>query len=467
MTAHGGVTRPGVKALASIFLALTFALSIFRFLDADELEHVHSTWHVMNGAVPYIDFFQHHHPLLWYVLAPALAAAGESAATLVLFRLVFFLLTLAIVWATYRFARECQASREAAWLSVCLLLSMTTFVYVAIEIRPDVPQSLFGVLSALYFTRMLRSERPRDAVLSGVFAAVAFLFQQKAVLLIALYPAPFAFFALRHRLPWRLGLCFAGAFAAACAPCAACLAVTGRVDDYVVVNWLLNASLGAGRARVSFLSPMVLRDTARNAVFWGLTLAMAASALRRRPDCRYAMPAWFGLGIVALVVALNRVVDRYLVAAVPFLAVAVGLWLAGEIERRRLRGPRLAAVLLAVCLVPGIAMGRSVFRSNRSQLDKIQFVLDRSAPDDRMYDEFRDFNLFRPDMHYFWFMTGPAVRLSNRFTGGRHAGYDVCRLLADVRPKFASDRVGHLAACGLTDQYRPTPFDRLMERVPE
>ena len=467
MTEDGGGARPGVKALASVFLALTLALSIFRFLDADEMEHVHSAWHVLNGAVPYVDFFQHHHPLLWYVLAPMIALAGESAATLVLLRLVFFLLTLAIAWATYRFARECQASREAAWLSVCLLLSMTTFVYVAIEIRPDVPQTLFGVLSALYFTRMLRSESSRDAVLSGVFAAAAFLFQQKAVLLIALYPAPFAVFALRRRLPWRLGLYLAGAFAAVCAPYAAYLAVTGSAGEYVVANWLLNANLGAGRARVSVLSPVVLRDIGRNAVFWGLTLAMAAAAFRRRLECRYGLPAWFGLGIVALVVALNRVVDRYLAAAVPFLAVAVGLWLAAEIERRRLRGPRLAAVLLVVCLIPGVAMARSVFRSNRGQLARIQFVLDRSAPDDRMFDESRDFNLFRPDMHYFWFMTRPGVRLYNRFTGGRYAGYDVCRLLADVRPRFASDRAGQLAACGLADQYRQTPFDRLMERVPE
>ena len=61
-------------------------------------------------------------------------------------------------------------------------------------------------------------------------------------------------------------------------------------------------------------------------------------------------------------------------------------------------------------------MARSVFRSNRGQLAQIQFVLDRSAPDDRMFDEWRDFNLFRPDMHYFWFMTRPGVRLYNRVT---------------------------------------------------
>ena len=467
MTEDGGAAGPGVKALASVFLALTLALSLFRYLDADELEHVHSTWHVLNGALPYVDFFQHHHSLLWYVLAPVLALTGESAGTVVVFRLVFFLLTVAIAWATYRLARECRASREAAWLGVCLLLSMTTFVYVAIEIRPDVPQVLFGVVSARYFVRMVRTREPRDAALAGIFAAVAFLFLQKAVLLLPLYVVPFVVFAVRRQLTWRLGLCLSGAFAAACAPFVFFLAATGSFDEYIVTNWLLNANLGAGRAYVSFLDPAVLRDVARNAMFWGLTLAMAGAALRRRRDAGYALPAWFGLGLVALIFALNRVVDRYLVAAVPFLAVAAALWLAGELKRRRVRGPRFAAALLVICLVPGATMARSAFRSNRGQLAKIQFVLDHSAPGDRMYDEWRDFNLFRPDMHYFWFMTRPGVRLYNRYTRGPVAGYDVCRLIATVKPRFVSDRTGQLERCGLAGRYRPTPFDRLVALAPE
>ena len=467
MTDDGGGEGPGLKALALTLLALTLALALFRFLDGDELEHVHSTWHVLRGALPYVDFFQHHHSLLWYVLAPLLALTGESAHAVTVFRLGFFLLTLAIAWATYRFALECRASRQAAWLSVCLLLSMTTFVYVAIEIRPDVPQAWCGVVSAIYFARMLRAGLVRDALLSGVFAALAFLFLQKAVLLLVLYPVPFVVFALRRQVPWRLGLYLAGAFVAVCAPVVACLAFTGSVDDYLVTNWLLNASVGAGRARVSFLGPVVLRDFARNAVFWGLTLAMAATLVRRGRGADYALPAWLGLGLVALIFALNRVVDRYLAAAVPFLAVAAGLWLAGELERRRIRGPRFAAVLLVICLVPGVAMVRSVFRTNRGQLAKIQYVLDHSAPDDRMYDEWRDFNLFRPDMHYFWFMTSPGVRLYNELTAGRFADYDACRLLAAVKPRFASDCVGRLERCGLAARYRPTPFDRLVELAPE
>ena len=453
--------------LALVFLALALALSIFRFLDGDEVEHVHSAWYVLNGAVPYVDFFEHHHPLLWYLLAPALAIAGESAGTIVVLRLGFFLLMPAAAWATYRLARECGGGRDAAWLSVFLLLSMTTFVFVAIEIRPDVPQTLFGVISAIFLVRTLRTRSARDAVLTGLFAAVAFLFLQKAALLIALYPVPFVAAAARRRVPWRLGVYAAGAFISGCVPFAAYLVWSGSLNDYVVTNWLLNAHIGAGRPVFRLPDEWALRDLARNGAFWGLSLAMAVVAVWRRLNTPFTLPAWLGWGLVAVVAVLNRVVDRYVVAAVPFLAVAVGLWLADEAARRTVRGVRFTALLLVVCLVPGVAMARAVFRTNRGQLAKIQFVLDRSRAGDRMHDEWRDFNVFRPDMHYFWFMTRPGVRLYNSATGGRRADYDACRLIAAVRPRFVSDRTGQLAQCGLAGQYRSTPFDRLMERTPD
>jgi hypothetical protein len=293
------------------------------------------------------------------------------------------------------------------------------------------------------------------------------LFLQKALLLLVLCALTFAAFAVRRQLPWRLGVYAAAAFAAACVPLVGYLVATGSFGDYLVTNWLLNARVGAGRAAVSFLDEFVLRDFARNGVFWGLAMAMGAAVLRRRLDAGFTLPAWFGFGLVALIFAGNRVVDRYLVAAVPFLAVAVGMWLMEEFERRRMLGVRLAAALLVVCLLPGIAMARSLGRSNRGQLAKIQYVLDRSQPGDRMYDEWRDFNLFRPDMHYFWFMTRPGVRLYNGLTGGRFAGYEVCRLIADVKPRFVSDRAGQLEGCGLAARFRPTPFDTLRERARE
>ena len=36
----------------------------------DDVEHIHSAWLVFQGKIPYVDFFQHHNPLIWYIFAP-------------------------------------------------------------------------------------------------------------------------------------------------------------------------------------------------------------------------------------------------------------------------------------------------------------------------------------------------------------------------------------------------------------
>jgi hypothetical protein len=128
-----------VSALIWVFAALACALAVFRVFDPGEIEHMHATWHGLAGRLPFVDFFEHHHPLLWYTLAPILAAVGESARTLIVFRLIFLGLTFAIARVTYLLALEIGESRQTARLAVLLLLSTTTFVSVAIEIRPDVP----------------------------------------------------------------------------------------------------------------------------------------------------------------------------------------------------------------------------------------------------------------------------------------------------------------------------------------
>ena len=465
MTRDDRIASTGTALLAAALAALTLAISLFKYLDGDELEHIHSTWHVLNGRLPYVDFFEHHHSLLWYCLAPVLAVTGPSVSAVIVFRLAFFLLTAAILWATYRLARACGLARATAALSVVLLASMTTFVNVAIEIRPDVPQILFGALSATCLVRLFRTRAARDAVLAGVFAAVAFLFLQKAVFLLLFYPLLFAAQALRGRLPWRLGLLLLGSFALACLPYYLSLAATRSLGDYAVTNWLLNLDVGAGRAKVSYLSPFVIRDFARNAIFWALVLGAAVTAVRRRLRVDYALPAVLGIGMLAVFVALNRVVDRYVAAAVPFLAVAAAAWLTEVLAALRLRGARALAAVVLVCLVPGVAMVRAAGRSNAPQLAQIQYVLDHSQEGDRMLDEWRDFNLFRPDMHYFWFLTRPGVRAYNRFAGGRLADFDLCREIDRVKPKFVSDRLGDLERCGLLGRYRPAPFPHVLERA--
>ena len=38
--------------------------------NGDSVEHIHSSFLVALGYVPYRDFFQHHNPLMWFIFAP-------------------------------------------------------------------------------------------------------------------------------------------------------------------------------------------------------------------------------------------------------------------------------------------------------------------------------------------------------------------------------------------------------------
>ena len=57
---------------------LTWAVMYSGSGDGDTLEHVHSSWLVYHGKIPYKDFFQHHNPLLWYIAAPLVGAYEYS-----------------------------------------------------------------------------------------------------------------------------------------------------------------------------------------------------------------------------------------------------------------------------------------------------------------------------------------------------------------------------------------------------
>lgn len=71
-------TGRAMRLLNTVFYAamvLFAAVAVWRVCRGagffmDTAEHIHSSWLVSIGKVPYRDFFQHHNPLLWYLFAP-------------------------------------------------------------------------------------------------------------------------------------------------------------------------------------------------------------------------------------------------------------------------------------------------------------------------------------------------------------------------------------------------------------
>jgi hypothetical protein len=464
------LTNDGYLFIVIALLALLIlALSSNRWFDHDEFEHVHSAWYIQNGYLPYSDFYQVHNPLLWYLMLPILSVFGDSIGALVALRALMYVLTLGLALATYLVARKATASRQAALLSVVILLSMVMFVWKSIEIRPDVPQVLFGLISIYWLLSFMKTGEPRHAALSGFAAGVSFLFLQKTVFLLIAYGPLFGYLILRRRMSPKSFLHFTVPFVVLLLLLLSYLLISGSVQDYVVSNWLLHPQalmppFAATRFTASHLT--------ENALFWLLLLpSFGFAVLSTKTSLELRTTVYVGLALLASPLAVRRPYGQYFLFAIPLCCIAVSYTVQYLCTRLRLWGASLVIMTVVMLVQPVVfllpeAVGPGL---RRKQLQKVEYVVRNTQPSDFVYDGDIRFNLYRRDLHYFWFSIASkkAVDTYNALTGGRYNDYDICALISSNRPKFVSDHDVDLADCRLTGWYDTTPFEGLYGLRPQ
>jgi hypothetical protein len=146
--------------------------SLVKDFDKDEIEAVHSAWKMLHGERIYVDFFQHHHPLLYAYLTPVIALCGERPATLLACRVAMWPFLAGMLAATYILGRR-VFGRPAATIGVLLALASWPLMVKAVEIRPDVPQVLCGMIALVLLFPRTRQAARRSALRTGAEACVA------------------------------------------------------------------------------------------------------------------------------------------------------------------------------------------------------------------------------------------------------------------------------------------------------
>ena len=134
--------------LLGVSVTLLFLMSLNRFFDHDEFEAMHTTWKMFSGQAIYTDFIQHHHPFTYYTLLPLYTFFGGTTEVLIAARIVIFVFLAAMLTLTYLIAWEVYQKHLTAVLGTLFLSFISLFTAKAIEIRPDVPQALLGLLGA-------------------------------------------------------------------------------------------------------------------------------------------------------------------------------------------------------------------------------------------------------------------------------------------------------------------------------
>jgi hypothetical protein len=457
-------TRRG-KRLFGILVALALLLlflSVNRVFWDDEIEHVHASWYVQNGQVPYRDFFEHHHPLLWFLLAPLISLLGEGLSVLAAARLLMLLLAAGIGWLTWRISRLAGGSGETGFLALAILFANFMFLPCVMEVRPDVPMVFLALAAVERLLVFMKEERPRPLLAASFLAALSFLFLQKVVFLFPVAAMLLCFWRWRGKISSALFWKTIAVFLLPLLAFGTWLFFSGAFQDYFLLNWLLNVK----RQGAFILWLDIGRMALVNIVFW-LSLLPALVHALRPGKCSAAMKvvAWFSLIALAALFLLPNPADRHFLLVLPLWSVIVGAW-AGSRSHFSLRSKSHKIYLAGLLAVPLPFLALHGFPLNGAQLEKIAYVLRATDPDDKVLDGRNDFNLFRPDVHYFWFQVDAGDMLDNyrRVRGGRRSIYDPCHLVREQKPRFIYLNGREWSACAVWREYGLTPYANLFVR---
>jgi len=168
--------------LYSCLLLISFSLIYFitnTSFDHDEIEHLHASWLIANGSMPYIDFFEHHHPTLWFMLSPLMAVISNYSIATIGIRFLFIINLLLSATLLYTFNKEFIQSNYSHWIIIALISSFA-FMRNMIQLRPDPLMVIALCYCVLNLCRWIKQPSAKWMVAAGVWAGIATIILQKA-----------------------------------------------------------------------------------------------------------------------------------------------------------------------------------------------------------------------------------------------------------------------------------------------
>jgi len=448
-------------AVTALVVLILF-VSIHKRFNHDEFEHVHTAWFVQNGYVPYTDFYQNHHPLLWVLMVPFLVLMGNSVETVIAVRLLMFVFVAVMAVSVWWIARQTTDSNETSLLSVLILLSTLMFVDKSVEIRPDVPQVCLGLLSVCFLIYFFKTKKDRYMVYAGLAASISFLFLQKAVFLLAACAVIFAIEVFKRRISIKSLACFAIPFSLPVFVFLAYLLASGSLGDYVLTCWLMHSK------RLTSISPFHTLSSHKDATFLIFSaVSLPYVMLSGKTTEIMKKTALICLVLLLSLFAVKHPYRQYFMFPFALLSICVAYTIKVLFDRYGLRGITRIVLLAVLIGRPVYFIQNRIFqKNNHRQLEKVDYVVRNTDQSDFVYDGNAAFNLFRPDLHYFWYSLEKRKGLDtyNSMTENKYGDYDICRLIREKKPKFISQHRLNLAECGLHELYEGTPYEKLYIR---
>lgn len=151
----------------------------------DDVEHLHSTWLVYQGYIPYEDFFQHHNPLLWYLFAPLVGFFAYDIAVFDVVRIISTLVMfLTLYYAAKIVIRYISSSKYAGLLTIASVFP-SYVVLSGQDFRPDNYMVCSFMAGLYFFFAYLEEHKQKQLIISFLLMFLTFMFMQKSIFFLA------------------------------------------------------------------------------------------------------------------------------------------------------------------------------------------------------------------------------------------------------------------------------------------
>ncbi len=419
-----------LKLLTIISMMMIIYAAVFSgFQIVDEFEHLHASWLVSIGKKPYLDFMEHHHPLLWYLSAPIVKFFYDDVIIFYIMRAItvlFSILTLLYIYKIVLFFGD----KKSGWLAVALYLGNLITFYNFYQFRPDNFMNFCFIVGIYYWFSALKYKKLRYLTYSFLGFTFSLLFLQKiSLLLIVVEFILLGLFALK-RMHLKDIVLAAIPSLIVLFGFLIILSANGMLEKYIELNFYFNQALIYYFARGSFWY--------RNFFISIYGLALVSSIYFYRKENMY-------FKIIALIYIAEFLMRGFYFAPHPNYYTLLTILCAIILSvYAKMIVPKHKFFCIVICFALFINLGflfnrldRSIEEHNAYQHYLLaSYVHQNSNAEDTLMNGYdMNYNIYRKDISYYWFgldMLFPVIEreyhLENKL--------DINALVIKYRPKF-------------------------------
>ncbi len=237
-----------------------------RYFDPDEFQHLHGARQIYYGEIPYRDYFDHHTPLLHFILTLLYPIFGEEIRILFVARFIMLVFTGFILFSTFVLARRLYDT-YIGFLTILFLSYVLIFLEKTLEIRPDVLAVILWLSSIFFMVKGIQlKQKMKFFLLSGIFMGAAIMTTQKTIFglpglfLALLYPFIDRRTGIERKLNFKILLSFFAGLSFIIILFCAFFFVHNALWDFINCNFLMNANWKVRFSPIGYIKQIIRQN---------------------------------------------------------------------------------------------------------------------------------------------------------------------------------------------------------------